>query len=97
MRGPNARKVNIERKLRRQSTSAETVLWLALRDRRLCDFKFVRQEAIEWYVVDFVCRERRLIVEVDGGQHADNQRDRDRNRNVEPAAIACLGFGTTTC
>jgi very-short-patch-repair endonuclease len=67
MRGQNARKVNIERKLRRQSTNAETVLWLALRDRRLCKFKFVWQEAIESYVVDFVCRERRLIVEVDGG------------------------------
>jgi very-short-patch-repair endonuclease len=57
MRGPDTRKVGIERRLRRQSTDAETALWLALRDRRLGGFKFVRQEAIGPYIVDFICRE----------------------------------------
>ena len=80
MRGPEKRTVRLERHLRRQATDAETKLWYALRDRRLGGFKFVRQEAIESYIVDFVCREKKLIVEVDGGQHAENTRDRARDR-----------------
>ena len=75
MRGPNRGKVNVERKLRGAQTDAERKLWFALRDRRLGGFKFVRQEAIGPYIVDFVCREQRLIVEVDGGQHAESARD----------------------
>jgi very-short-patch-repair endonuclease len=50
-------------------------------------FKFVRQEAIGSYIVDFVCREKRLIVEVDGGQHADSVRDRNRDQ-----ALAADGY-----
>src|SRR6266446_2793888 len=80
MRGPQRGKVRLERRLRRQATDAETKLWFALRDRRLGGFKFVRQEAIGSYIVDFVCsREKKLIVEVDGGQHAENTRDRARS------------------
>jgi very-short-patch-repair endonuclease len=79
MRGPSRRKVSIERKLRGSQTDAERKLWFALRDRRLAGFKFVRQEAIGPFVVDFVCRERRLIVEVDGGQHADSASDLARD------------------
>jgi very-short-patch-repair endonuclease len=92
MRGPNEGRVKVERKLRRQATDAETVLWLALRDRRLCGFKFVRQEAIESYVVDFVCRDKRLIVEVDGGQHADNPLDRRRDQSLRMAGYRVLRF-----
>ena len=95
MRGPHERRVNLERKLRRQSSDAETRLWLCLRDRRLCGSKFVRQEAIESYVVDFICRERRLIIEVDGGQHADNQNDRDRDRMLSAAGYRVLRFWNT--
>ena len=60
MRGPDQRKVRIERRLRHQQTDAERKLWFALRDRRLDSFKFVRQEAIAGYVADFVCREEKL-------------------------------------
>ena len=63
------------RRLRRNATDAENELWQRLRSRSLLGFKFVRQEPIGPYTVDFLCRERRLIVEVDGGQHADSQRD----------------------
>jgi very-short-patch-repair endonuclease len=87
MRGPDRRKVRVERRLRRDATDAERKLWFALRDRRLGGFKFVRQEAIGPYVVDFVCREQGLIIEVDGGQHADNPRDRIRD-----AALAAEGY-----
>ena len=92
MRGPDKRRVHLERKLRASATDAETKLWLCLRDRRLCGFKFVRQEAIETYVVDFVCRDERLIVEVDGGQHADNPSDQDRGRKLELAGYRVLRF-----
>jgi very-short-patch-repair endonuclease len=58
------------RALRRRQTDAERRLWSRLRDRRLLGAKFVRQMPIGPYVVDFCCREARLIVELDGGQHA---------------------------
>ncbi len=58
--------------LRKQSTNSEKHLWYYLRANRL-GFKFKRQVPIGAYIVDFVCLEKRLIVELDGGQHLDNQ------------------------
>jgi very-short-patch-repair endonuclease len=58
---------NRARRLRRDSTDAETTLWNHLRSRQLDGRKFVRQEPIGRYTVDFMCREARLIIEVDGG------------------------------
>jgi very-short-patch-repair endonuclease len=75
MRGADRRTVRIERRLRSRQTDAERKLWFAVRDRRLSGFKFVRQEAIGPVIVDFVCREKRLVIEVDGGQHAGNAED----------------------
>jgi very-short-patch-repair endonuclease len=92
MRGPQKRTVRLERRLRRQATDAETRLWFELRDRQLRGFKFVRQEAIGPYIVDFVCRERRLIIEVDGGQHAENARDRVRDDALAVAGYQVLRF-----
>ena len=57
------------RKMRRALTESERVLWFCLRDRRLCGFKFRRQQPIGPFIVDFVCFEARLVVEADGGQH----------------------------
>jgi very-short-patch-repair endonuclease len=87
MRGADRRKLATERRLRSQATDAEMKLWFALRDRRLAGFKFVRQEALGPYVVDFVCRSHKLIVEVDGGQHADSARDQRRD-----AALRRMGY-----
>ena len=56
--------------LRKNSTDAERLLWRHLRDRRLKGHKFRRQHVIGRYIVDFVCPIEKLIVEVDGGQHA---------------------------
>jgi very-short-patch-repair endonuclease len=76
MRGADRRKVRIERALRSRQTDAERKPWFVVRDRRLSGFKFVRQDsfatAIGPFIVDFVCRDKRLVVEVDGGQHADS-------------------------
>jgi adenine-specific DNA-methyltransferase len=58
------------RNLRRSQTDAERRLWARLRDRRLTGVKFSRQVPIGPYFVDFCCRELKLIVELDGGQHA---------------------------
>jgi very-short-patch-repair endonuclease len=67
------------KRLRTFMTDAEQKLWRALRSRRVTA-KFRRQVPLGPYVVDFVCFEVKLIVEVDGGQHADNPRDLDRDR-----------------
>ncbi len=61
--------------MRAEPTEAERALWRLLRDRRLQGTKWRRQVPIGPYVVDFVCFERRMIVECDGSQHADNLRD----------------------
>lgn len=57
------------RALRHNSTDAERKLWQVLRNRQLCGFKFRKQVEIDGYIVDFLCLEKRLIIEVDGGQH----------------------------
>ena len=55
-------------------------------------FKFVRQEAIGPFIVDFVCRERNLIIEVDGGQHSDNASDRSRDSYLSGEGYRVLRF-----
>ena len=59
------------RELRGNMTDAENRMWYYLRNRRLGGFKFVREIVIGHYIVDFVCREKKFIIEVDGGQHMD--------------------------
>ncbi len=89
MRGPSAISTERARALRQQSTRAELVLWRHLRDRQLAGCKFVRQEPIGPYFADFLCRERHLVVEVDGGQHADSGADAKRD-----AMMHELGYRT---
>ena len=69
------------KELRHRPTDAELLLWKRLRNRNIDDAKFRRQQPIGPYVVDFACMERRLVVEVDGGQHAD-QVERDEARTA---------------
>jgi very-short-patch-repair endonuclease len=59
------------RTMRREPTDAERKLWWFLRDRRLGGFKFRRQVPVEGYIVDFLCEQASLVVELDGEQHAD--------------------------
>ena len=86
--GRGAFGVTRARNLRKKQTEAELKLWLALRDRRLAGVKFLRQIPIDRYVVDFVCRSAKLIVEVDGGQH-DRHAAKD---NVRSQKLAELGY-----
>ena len=60
----------------------EFTLWAHIRGRQLGGFKFVRQEPVDRYYADFVCRERGLIIELDGGQHAERPRDRQRDSKL---------------
>ena len=69
------------RALRRQMTDAETLLWQHLRGRRFQGFKFRRQRPLGPYILDFVCLEAGLVIEVDGGQHAEAQ-NHDQRRTV---------------
>ena len=59
------------RELRTEDTKAEAHLWASLRDRRLGGWRWKRQVPQGPYIVDFYCAEAMLVVEVDGGQHAD--------------------------
>jgi len=61
-------------------TDAERKLWFALRDRRFARFKFRRQVPVGPFIADFLCFQARLVVEVDGGQHAGSFQDRRRDR-----------------
>jgi len=69
------------RSLRRNQTDVERLLWHKLRNRHLFKFKFRRQLIIEPYIVDFACLELKLIIELDGGQHA-NQTEQDAQRSL---------------
>jgi very-short-patch-repair endonuclease len=69
------------KKLRRNATDAEDRLWQALRSRRFENMKFRRQVPIGPYIVDIVCPLAKLIIEIDGSQHADNV-DYDARRSA---------------
>jgi very-short-patch-repair endonuclease len=78
--------------LRANMTDAERRLWYLLRAHRFNGVKIKRQAPIGPYIVDFVSFERRLIFEVDGGQHADSEADRRRTRWLEGEGFRVLRF-----
>ncbi|MBK3665729.1 endonuclease domain-containing protein [Bradyrhizobium diazoefficiens] len=92
MRGAEETKTGRARSLRAALTDAEGKLCYRLRARRLNGHKFVRQEPIGPYTVDFICREARLIVEVDGGQHADSPHDVVRDKWLTDRNCRILRF-----
>ena len=92
MRGPDRKTTRIARRLRVNQTDAETVLWNRIRNRQIDGHKFVRQEPISGYVCDFVCRERRLVIEVDGGQHNESAADVIRDRRLTEDGYRVLRF-----
>jgi very-short-patch-repair endonuclease len=91
-RGANVFRTSRARRLRRDPTDAERKLWNRIRSRSINGCKFVRQEPIGPYFVDFVCRERRLVIEVDGGQHNENERDAVRDRWLADHRYRVLRF-----
>ncbi|KTD37389.1 multidrug efflux protein [Legionella moravica] len=72
------------RNLRKNQTDAAIRMWYYLRNRRLGGYKFVREQVFGHYIADFVCREKKLIIEVDGGQHmAAEAYDQQRTKDLE--------------
>jgi very-short-patch-repair endonuclease len=83
----------VARRLRRQQTDAERILWFRLRDRRLGGWKFRRQMSLNGFVADFSCPDARLVIELDGGQHASRTKeDEDRTRDLEASGYLVLRF-----
>jgi very-short-patch-repair endonuclease len=78
---------NFAKQMRQEPTEAEARMWRLLRDRRLSQFKFRRQVPFQSFILDFVCFEQRLIIEIDGSQHASSERDAPRE-----AASTAEGF-----
>ncbi len=76
-------KVGFARELRQKQTDAEKALWMRLRSRQLQGVKFRRQQPIGLYIVDFASFERKLIIEIDGGQHNEETiKERDEKRTI---------------
>jgi very-short-patch-repair endonuclease len=65
--------------MRHEQTDAEAAMWRILRSRRFAGFKFRRQAPCGNCILDFVCYERRLVIEIDGSQHAESDRDAARD------------------
>ena len=86
------RLTNRARELRRNATDAEHRLWNALRNRQLANAKFVRQRPIGPFIADFACRSARIAIELDGGQHAENDRDANRTRVIEAHGYRVIRF-----
>ena len=81
------------RELRNNPTDAERRLWQTLKRRQISGVKFRRQQPIGPYIVDFVCFERRVVVEVDGGQHSEQLHyDEQRTRWLEAQGYRVLRF-----
>jgi very-short-patch-repair endonuclease len=88
-RPTNKRIREFAKKMRREPTDAEAGMWRLLRDRRLGMFKFRRQVPFQNYILDFVCFEQRIVIEIDGSQHTDSDRDVARE-----AVLKAEGFRT---
>jgi very-short-patch-repair endonuclease len=73
--------------MRREPTDAEAAMWRRLRGRRLVRFKFRRKVPFQDFILDFVCFEKQMIIEIDGSQHAESARDAARE-----AVLIAEGF-----
>jgi very-short-patch-repair endonuclease len=82
----------VARSLRKKSTDTEQCLWRHLRDRQVEGFKFRRQQPVGRYVVDFVNLEKKVVIELDGGQHAVNPSDKLRDEWFRGEGYEVLRF-----
>ena len=83
----------VARGLRKNSTDAERLLWRHLKAKQLDGLKFRQQEQIGRFIADFVCYEKRLIIEADGGQHAqEKEKDEERTQWLNSQGFTVLRF-----
>ncbi|MBI5328570.1 MAG: endonuclease domain-containing protein [Deltaproteobacteria bacterium] len=86
-------KNKLQRNLRRNMTDAEHPLWQALRNKQMAGLKFRRQHPFGDFILDFVCLKKRLVVELDGGQHSENEAsDKVRTEKLVNAGFRVLRF-----
>ena len=85
--------VKRSRQLRKNSTDAERLIWRHLRNKRMMGVKFRREQPLGRYIVDFISFSNRLVIEIDGGQHArQKEKDRIRDRFIRKAGFRILRF-----
>ena len=85
--------IKMAKTLRKRPTDAEILLWRYLRSKQLEGMKFRRQQPIGRYVVDFVCFEKKIIIEVDGGQHSvETEKDKERDEWFKSQGFKVLRF-----
>jgi very-short-patch-repair endonuclease len=86
---------NLAKTLRKNQSESEEKLWTSLRANRFAGIKFTRQQPIGNYIVDFVCYDKKLIIEVDGGQHNEvpvSEKDGQRTEWLESQGFRVLRF-----
>ena len=86
-----AESIEFAHQLRRNQTEAESLLWRHLRNRNL-GYKFRRQHPMPPYTLDFFCQDAAMVIELDGGQHADSERDRRRDEWLAERGLRVLRF-----
>ncbi|MCG2700773.1 endonuclease domain-containing protein [Candidatus Parcubacteria bacterium] len=89
-----SRQKETRRKLRQESTKAEKIMWGELRNRKL-GVKFRRQYGIGHYIADFCCPEKKLVIEIDGGVHTEDEQicyDKERSKSIEELGFKVLRF-----
>ncbi len=90
---PPSELIDYSRTMRHEATEGEKRLWYKLRDRQLNNFKFKRQHPVSSYILDFVCLEKKLVVEVDGETHANDQHyDTERTKYLEQRGYRIIRF-----
>ena len=81
------------RAMRTNPTDAERKIWYLVRHQRMGELRWRRQEIIDdLYIVDFICYERRIIIEADGSQHSDNKQDEARDAYLQREGFEVLRF-----
>lgn len=85
----------LARQLRKQPTKAEKRLWRQLRSKQIAGVQFYRQKPLQSYIVDFYCAAAKLVIEVDGDSHFNDEQiqyDSDRTKKLEDMGLRVLQF-----
>ena len=91
----NPRLVPLSKKLRKNMTLSEVLLWQELKGKQMLGYDFDRQRPIDEYIVDFYCKELRLAIEIDGESHTHEEaaeKDRKRQLSLEDLGVRILRF-----
>jgi len=82
-----------KKQLRKQQTDAESILWYHLRNRGMDGYRFRRQHVLKGFIADFVCLEKSLVIELDGGHHSDQtEYDLTRSRILQREGFTVIRF-----